>query len=155
MLNTDMQLTLHADYAFRVLLYLGSQPEGHIASTREISGAYGISRHHLIRVAQTLARHGYVKISGGREGGLSLARDPKSIRLGDVIRKAETNLRVVECFDKKTNTCPIISVCQLQPVLSLALNAFLSVMDNYTLADMLQEKHGTRLARILNARTAS
>ena len=85
-----MQLTLHADYAFRVLLYLGSQPEGHVASTREISEAYGISRHHLIRVAQTLARHGFVTISGGRVGGLSLAGDPQTIRLGDVIRKAET-----------------------------------------------------------------
>jgi len=147
-----MQLTLHADYAFRVLLYLGSQPDGHVASTREISAAYGISRHHLIRVAQTLARHGFVRISGGREGGLSLARDPQMIRLGDVIRKAETNLQVVECFDKETNTCPIISVCQLKPVLNLALNAFLSVMDNYTLADMLVEKHGTRLARILTSR---
>jgi len=147
-----MQLTLHADYAFRVLLYLGSQPEGHVASTREISEAYGISRHHLIRVAQTLARYGFVKISGGRVGGLSLSRDPQTIRLGDVIRKAETNLQVVECFDKETNTCPIISVCQLKPVLHLALNAFLSVMDDFTLADMLAEKRGTRLAKILTSR---
>ena len=146
-----MQLTLHADYAFRVLLYLGSQPKGHVASTREISEAYGISRHHLIRVAQTLARHGYVTISGGRVGGLSLARDPQTIRLGDVIRKAETNLRVVECFDKATNTCPIISACQLKPVLNLALNAFLSVLDNYTLADMMTQNRGTRLAKILRS----
>jgi Rrf2 family nitric oxide-sensitive transcriptional repressor len=146
-----MQLTLHADYAFRVLLYLGSQPKGHVASTREISEAYGISRHHLIRVARTLARNGYVTISGGRVGGLSLALDPQSIRLGDVIRKAETNLRVVECFDKETNTCPIISVCQLKPILGLALNAFLSVLDDYTLADMLTQKHGTRLAKVFNS----
>jgi Rrf2 family nitric oxide-sensitive transcriptional repressor len=150
-----MQLTLHADYAFRVLLYLGSQSDGHVASTREISEAYGISRHHLIRVAQTLARHGFVTISGGRVGGLSLARDPQTIRLGDVIRKAETNLQVVECFDKETNTCPIISVCQLKPVLNLALNAFLSVMDEYTLADMLKEKHSARLARILTSRNSN
>ena len=143
-----MQLTLHADYAFRVLLYLGSQPEGHVASTREISKAYGISRHHLIRVAQTLARHGYVTISGGRVGGLSLARDPQTIRLGDVMRKAETNLRVVECFDKETNTCPIISACQLKPVLNQALNAFLAVLDEHTLADMLARNRGTKLAKV-------
>jgi|SRR6185295_7808615 len=143
-----MQLTLHADYAFRVLLYLGSQPPGHVASTREISKAYGISRHHLVRVVQTLARHGYVTISGGRSGGVSLSRDPHTIRLGDVIRKAETNLRVVECFDKETNTCPIVSACRLKPVLSLALNAFLSVMDDHTLADMLANTNGARLAKI-------
>jgi len=146
-----MQLTLHADYAFRVLLYLGSQPEGHVASTREISKAYGISRHHLVRVAQTLARHGYVTISGGRVGGLSLARDPQTIRLGDVFRKAETNLRVVECFDKETNTCPIISACQLKPVLNQALNAFLAVLDEHTLADMLTHNRGPKLARIFTS----
>ena len=146
-----MQLTLHADYAFRVLLYLGSQPEGHIASTREISDAYGISRHHLVRVAQTLSKHGYVNISGGRGGGLSLALDPQSIRLGDVFRKAETNLQVVECFDSETNTCPIINVCQLKPVLNLALNAFVAVLDEYTLADMLARNRGARLARALTS----
>lgn len=146
-----MQLTLHADYAFRVLLYLGSQPEDHVASTREISKAYGISRHHLVRVVQTLARHGYVTISGGRAGGVSLARDPREIRLGDVIRNAETNLKVVECFDKTTNTCPIINVCQLKPVLNLALNAFLSVMDGYTLADMLAHNGKPRLAKLFSS----
>src|SRR6185295_10836627 len=101
-----MQLTLHADYAFRVLLYLGSQPPGHVASTREISMAYGISRHHLVRVFHTLSKNGYVRISSGRTGGVAMARDPSTIRLGDVLRTAESNLRVVECFDKATNTCP-------------------------------------------------
>src|SRR6185295_14291461 len=102
-----MQLTLHADYAFRVLLYLGSLPTGTVASTSEISRAYGISRNHLVRVVHTLSKHGYVAISNGRGGGVSLAKEPQNIRLGDVIRNAETNLRVVECFDKETNTCPI------------------------------------------------
>ena len=147
-----MQLTLHADYAFRVLLYLGSQPKGHVASTREISTAYGISRHHLVRVAQTLSKHGYLNISSGRVGGLSLARDPRDIRLGDVVRKAETNLQVVECFDRKTNSCPIINICQLKPVLNLALNAFLAVLDEYTLADMLTRNGGARLARVFASR---
>lgn len=145
-----MQLTLHADYAFRVLLYLGSQPENHVASTGEISKAYGISRHHLVRVVQTLEKHGYVNIRGGRSGGVSLARSPRDIRLGDVVRKAETNLKVVECFDKATNTCPIINVCHLKPALNLALNAFLSVLDGYTLDDMLAHNGKARLAKVFS-----
>ena len=145
-----MQLTLHADYALRVLLYLGSSPPGRIASTAEISRAYGISRNHLVRVVQTLSINGYVAVTGGRAGGVTLAQDPAQIRLGDVIRKAESNLRLVECFDKETNTCPIIAVCQLKPVLNLALNAFLAVMDSYTLADMLPKNTGARLTRIFS-----
>ena len=146
-----MQLTLHADYAFRVLLYLGSQPEGRVVSTEEISAGYGISRNHLVRVVQTLNDRGYVNVSPGRSGGVSLARDPESIRLGDVMRAAETNLRVVECFDPKTNTCPIIRGCQLKPVLAEALNAFMSVLDRYTLADLLDSRSKKNLAKVFAA----
>src|SRR5262249_13228552 len=143
-----MQLTLHADYAFRVLLYLGSQPAGRVVSTQEISRSYRISRNHLVRVVQTLSEHGYVAVTPGRSGGVALAREPNQIRLGDVMRSAETNLRVVECFDPEINTCPIIAVCQLKPVLSEALNAFLGVLDRYTLGDLLDHRSRTSLAKV-------
>jgi Rrf2 family transcriptional regulator, nitric oxide-sensitive transcriptional repressor len=146
-----MQLTLHADYAFRVLIYLGSQPDGRVVPTQEISRSYGISGHHLVRVVQTLSENGYVKVSPGRSGGVSLAREPHLIRLGDVLRNAETNLKVVECFDAETNTCPIVGLCQLQPVLGEALNAFLAVLDRYTLADLLGGRKRTALAKVFAA----
>ena len=143
-----MQLTLHADYAFRILIYLGTQPEGQLVSTQEISQSYGISKHHLVRVVQTLNEHGLVNVFPGRSGGLSLARDADKIRLGDVMRFAETNLRVVECFDMETNTCPIVPVCQLKPVLAEALNAFLSTLDKYTLADLLDPRRRNGLTKL-------
>ena len=144
-----MQLTLHADYAFRVLLYLGSQPPGHVAATKDISQSYGISKHHLVRVVQTLSQHGYVAVNPGRAGGVSLAREANQIKLGDVMRNTETNLQVVECFDTRTNTCPIVPVCQLKPVLSEALDAFLAVLDRYTLADLLNPRRRTSLVKLL------
>ncbi|HEY2381532.1 MAG TPA: Rrf2 family transcriptional regulator [Terriglobia bacterium] len=146
-----MQLTLHTDYAFRVLLYLGSQAPGQMVSTEEISRAYGISRHHLVRVVQTLNEHGFVNVVAGRSGGVCLAREPDQICLGEVMRKAEANLKVVECFDAETNTCPIISICRLKPVLSEATQAFLAVLDRYTLADLLDRKRGARLAKVFAA----
>jgi Rrf2 family nitric oxide-sensitive transcriptional repressor len=143
-----MQLTLHADYALRVLLYLGSQPAGRVVSTKEIGKAYGISTHHLVRVVQTLSQKGYVAVSAGRSGGVSLAREAHRIGIGDVVRSAELNLNVVECFDAKTNTCPIVAACKLKSVLGEALGAFLSVLDGYTLADLLAGRHRTRLMKI-------
>ena len=143
-----MQLTLHADFALRVLLYLGSQPSGHVATTKQISEAYGISQHHLVRVVQTLHEKGYVDVTAGRSGGVSLAREPQRIRLGDVVQKVESNLKLVECFDPKTNTCPIISACELKPVLGEALSAFIEVLNKYTLADILQGRRGSRLAAV-------
>jgi Rrf2 family transcriptional regulator, nitric oxide-sensitive transcriptional repressor len=147
-----MQLTLHADYALRVLLYLGSQPSGSVVSTKEIGRIYGISSDHLVRVVRTLSQKGFVAVSAGRSGGVSLAKDAGLIGLGDVVRSAETNLKLVECFDPKTNTCPILSVCELKPVLAEALDAFLAVLDRYTLGDLLAGRHRTRLMKVFAIR---
>jgi len=90
-----------------------------------------------VRVVQTLSEHGYLQVTPGRTGGVCLAKDPSDIRLGEVVRHAEPNLRLVECFDEETNTCPIIAVCGLKAYLREALRAFLTDLDRHTLADLL------------------
>lgn len=131
-----MHLTLHADYSLRVLLYLATRP-GQVISTQEVSEAYAISKHHLVRVVQTLAHHGFVEVRPGRTGGLSLAREPRDINVGRVLRVAEPDYHLVECFQREKNTCPIAPACGLKGVLYEAREAFLSVLEKYTLADVL------------------
>lgn len=142
-----MQLSLHADYALRVLIYLGAHP-GEKVSTETISTAYGISRNHLVRVVQTLGEQGYVKVMPGRAGGILLARDPGEIRLGEVVRRVEPNLNLVECFDPATNTCPIPAACALKFWLRDALAAFLAELDRHTLAEMLSKDRQDRLQKL-------
>ncbi len=140
-----MQLTLHADYSLRVLLYLAENPDRPI-STQEISEAYAISRNHLVRVVQTLNSHAFVNVSAGRKGGVMLARDPLQINLGDVVRRCEPGFRMVECFDAESNTCPIASACRLREALGEALDAFFEVLDGYTLADLVRKPGGRGIA---------
>lgn len=146
--GTAMQLTLHADYSLRILLYLAENPARYV-STREISDAYKVSRNHLVRVVQTLHEHGFVLVSEGRKGGVKLAGDPASINLGQVVRKTEPSFRVVECFDLDTNTCPIVPVCRLRGVLSNALEGFFAVLDGYTLADVGRRPRGRSIVEFL------
>ncbi len=142
-----MQLSLHADYGLRVLIYLGSHP-GKVVPTRRISEAYGISKHHLVRVAQTLGHHGYIRVIPGRSGGVTLVRPPASIRLGDVVRDVEPNLNLVECFDRDTNTCPIIDACGLRRHLSGALDAFIENLNQHTLAELVTPTRRQRIADV-------
>jgi len=130
-----------------VLIYLGAHP-GRVITTQEISSAYGISKNHLVRVVHTLEGCGYLDVHAGRSGGLTLAREPHTIRLGDVIREAEPNLRLAECFDKKTNTCPIVSVCGLKGMLNEALNSFLETLNRYTVADIVSKRDQRKLASV-------
>jgi Rrf2 family nitric oxide-sensitive transcriptional repressor len=142
-----MQLSLHADYAFRVLIYVATHPDETV-TTVQISQAYGISRNHLVRVVRTLGDSGYLKLMPGRSGGMRLARDPDSIRLGEVVRQAEPHLRLVECFDKETNTCPIVSACALKAWLKDGMHAFLAELDRHTLAELMLEQKSRPLKKL-------
>ena len=130
-----MRLTLYADYSLRVLLYLASHPN-RVVSTAEVSTAYGISKHHLVRVIQGLGRHGFVEVRPGRTGGVVLALAPSEISVGKVVRLMEPDFHVVECFNPQKNSCPIAPACGLVGVLHEAMRAFLTSLDQYTLEDI-------------------
>ena len=145
-----MQLTMHTDYALRVLLYLAHFPDRRVG-TQEISSAYGISKNHLVRVVQTLANGGFLKVSVGRSGGVALARSPKKIRIGEVVRASEASFRLVECHDAVSNTCPIVQVCGLKGMLNTALGAFLTELDQHTLADLVKPKSREKFIQLVSS----
>lgn len=133
-IKAPMHLTRHSDYSLRTLIYLGAKGE-ELATVPEIATAYAISRGHLMKVVQHLAQLGYVDTVRGRGGGITLARPPERIRLGEVLRRTEGAFELVECFGG--GRCRIHSACALKGVLEEALEAFLHVLDGYTLADLL------------------
>ena len=141
-----MRLNLHTDYALRLLMFLGQAREQ--VSVEAVATTFGISRHHLMKVAQQLAALGHVETRRGRGGGLMLARPPEQINIGALVRTLEPTGQFVECFDRATNSCRITGACGLQGALYLALGDFLTRLDRYTLADLVPDpaRFAARLA---------
>jgi Rrf2 family transcriptional regulator, nitric oxide-sensitive transcriptional repressor len=144
----SMTLNLFTDYSLRVLMY-AALPDRERFSLDDVSNAYGISRDHVAKVVQRLVHEGYLTSQRGRGGGISLARPATEIRIGDVVRQTEGHSALVECFHPQTNTCRLIGNCRLQGVLKEAMGAFQSVLDSYTLADLVSKPRP--LSRILAA----
>lgn len=142
-----MRLTLYTDYSLRLLMHCAVR-QGALVTIQEVADTFGISKNHLMKVAFELGRKGYLETVRGRGGGLKLARPADRIRLGEVVRAMEEDLGPVECFDPATNTCPIIAACRLKGALGRALNAYLAVLDGYTLAD-LSGRNNPALSRAL------
>lgn len=128
-----MQLTRYTDYAFRMLIYLSLQKGGERITINDIAEHFDIPRNHLIKVAHRLGQLGYIHASRGKGGGVALGMEPDKIGLGDIVRKMETQLTIVNCNEP---VCPILPQCRLRGVLDKARDAFLEVLDQYTLADL-------------------
>lgn len=146
-----MQLRLFTDYSLRVLVYAAVRP-GARCLTTDVATAFGISRHHVVKVVNQLQHFGYLHTTRGRDGGFALAGEPGRIRIGEVVRRTEGTMTLVECFERQTNTCPLSRACGLKDVLTAAFAAFLAVLDRSTLADLIAEPRWVTRVRALPPR---
>ncbi|MBO6797331.1 Rrf2 family transcriptional regulator [Maricaulis sp.] len=131
-----MRLTLHTDYALRLLMMLAARPGARV-TVPDMAERNRISRNHLMKVAQALVKAGYVRSIRGKGGGLELAREPSEISLGEVVREIEPDFSFAECHPPRTSNCCLLPVCGLNGILSEAGRAFQAVLDQYTLVDLL------------------
>jgi Rrf2 family nitric oxide-sensitive transcriptional repressor len=131
-----------------MLMLLAIEPD-ELHTIEEVARRYDISRNHLMKITQTLVQTGFIESLRGRGGGLRLARAAESINLGAIVRATEDSFALVECFDRGHNTCLIISACGLRGPLEEALQAFLAVLDRYSLADLVKSPRILRRMRQL------
>ena len=131
-----MRLTLHTDYALRVLIQVGIA-DGKLITINDIAKTFDISKQHLMKVVHYLGQKGYLDTVRGHGGGIRLRRQPRDIKIGQVVRDTEEQLAVIGCLEGK-GYCPIQRVCVLRGVLSDATEAFLAVLDAHTLADLIK-----------------
>ena len=140
-----MRLTAYTDYTLRTLMYVALQPE-RAATIAEIAATYRISEAHLTKIVHQLGLTGEITTARGRGGGLRLGRPAETINIGAVVRRSEPDMELVACFGG-SGDCPIEGACVLTGALREALDAFLAVLDRYTLADLIAPSQ--RLAALL------
>jgi len=128
-----MRLTRHTDYALRVLMYAGARNDRLVTIT-EVANAFRISRNHLVKVVNNLGHQGYLQTVRGKGGGMRLNKDPQAISVGKVVRAMEEHLDIIDCAGSE---CPILAPCKLRTALGEARDAFMQVLDGYTLADLV------------------
>ncbi|GAA0298255.1 Rrf2 family nitric oxide-sensitive transcriptional repressor [Gracilibacillus halotolerans] len=133
-----MRLKKYTDYALRVLIYTASSEDK--VSIKEISESFFISAEHIRKVVHQLSKHDYIETTRGRNGGIRLHKNPEDINLGEVIRLMENDFYLVECFNCEVNRCILTPSCSLRSILADATQAFLTVLDQYTLKDLIVNK---------------
>ncbi len=132
-----MRLNLQTDYTLRLLMHLAVN-EGRLSTIADVAERYAISKNHLMKVAHILGREGVIETVRGRSGGLRLACPAGKILVGRIVRMMEADLALVECFQGGANECVITPACRLKAMLSEAVDAFLNVLDQYTIENLVR-----------------
>jgi Rrf2 family nitric oxide-sensitive transcriptional repressor len=141
-----MRLTLHTDYALRVLMFAGAKGDA-LSTIGEIVAQFDISRGHIMKVVHRLGQKGYLETIRGKNGGVRLARKPGQINVGTVVRDMEEELNVLGCLGDDEGYCRIQQCCVLKSALRDATTAFLATLDRYTLEDLTRPRRA--LVRLL------
>jgi len=92
-----MRLADYTDYTLRVLMDCATHPD-RLITIAEIADRHGVSKNHLMKIVNDLARQGVIGTTRGRGGGLRLLKRPDDIRVGDIVRSCETDFRLVSAL---------------------------------------------------------
>jgi Rrf2 family nitric oxide-sensitive transcriptional repressor len=130
-----MRLTTYTDYSLRLLIYVAACGEQSV-TIAAVAESYGISRHHLVKVAHQLGVKGFLVTVRGKNGGIRLARPASAIVVADVVRAMEPDMAIAPCLHPDGGNCRIVPVCSLRGALKDARSAFLSVLEELTVADL-------------------
>jgi Rrf2 family nitric oxide-sensitive transcriptional repressor len=131
-----MRLTSYTDYALRTLMFLALNRD-RLVTIGDIAQSHNIAKNHLTKVVHHLGTLGFVETVRGRSGGLRLGREPADIRIGDVVRQTESDFYMASCFDANSAGCMYAAGCEMRGALARATNAFLKVLDDITLEQMV------------------
>ncbi|ARN81301.1 Rrf2 family transcriptional regulator [Methylocystis bryophila] len=142
-----MKLTSFTDFGLRALILLADRKE-EVLSASAIADHFHVSRHHMAKVLQELTAAGYLEGIRGAQGGVRLARDPRDIRIGEVVRTLDKEQALVDCFREGWNDCALLPRCRLKGMLARAQLGFLRELDRYTISDCLEGTSVSPLAAL-------
>lgn len=128
-----MRLTKFTGHAIRILIDC-AQADGDLVKVATISDRLDITPQNAFKIVNLLARAGFIKSVRGRNGGVKLSRPPAAIRIGDVVRATEVTHMEIEGSLTGTREAGH----GVNRVLDTALEAFIEVLDQHTIADMLK-----------------
>ncbi len=129
-----MKLSLQTDYSLRTLMYLATRKTR--VTIDEITEFFQISRPHVAKVVNHLARHGYIRSIRGIGGGLELAKEPALVSIGEIVALVEGTTHLLDCISID-DVCVIQQHCRLKNVLAKAEQVQLDYLGSVTLADVL------------------
>ncbi|MBO6150745.1 MAG: Rrf2 family transcriptional regulator [Clostridium sp.] len=134
-----MKISTKGRYALRMLLDLASHDEDGFVALKDIAARQDISKKYLEQIVPVLNRTDLLQANRGFQGGYRLARAPRDITVGEVLRLTEGNLAPVSCLARSPEDCPRSEECMTLPVWKGLYETINNYLDGITLQDIMEQ----------------
>ena len=136
-----MKLSKQTEYGLRAAVQLARRWPREFVQSSGLAHEEGLPNKFLEAILLTLRRGGFLESKVGREGGYRLARAPRDIRVGELVRRLEGRLTATEGRSVEELSPGEVAVHLLNAKLTQATD---EVLDNMTLEQLME--HTNRAA---------
>ena len=130
-----MRLSKRTEYGLRAVVQLAKLWPQNYVQSRDLAKQETLPNKFLEAILLALRRGGFLESKVGSGGGYRLSRAPREISVGDLIRRLEGRLTIVDGKQKTDSSPGEIAVHLLNDKLT---NATDKVLDDLTLEQLLE-----------------
>lgn len=134
-----MKITYKGDYALKAVLDLALHYEKGLVTIHDLAKRIDTPRKFLEQVLLDLKGSGFVESRRGKAGGYHLAKWPREIKLGEVVRFISGPIEPIACVEKKYTDCKDIYECVLRKIWQEVARATSEIIDNVTFEDLVNQ----------------
>ena len=140
-----IKLSTKTRYGLRALLYVAERYDGtEVVPVGEVAREQDVSEKYLEQLFLTLRRSGLLKSVRGVKGGYMLCRPPEEVTISDVVGALEGGISFADCHE--SDGCRNREICPTRGLWSRLKGSIDEILEDTTLADLLEEHAGAGLA---------
>lgn len=136
-----MKLSTKGRYGLRAVLDIALHESDGPVTISSIAGRQELSERYLEQLLITLKQNGMIKSIRGFQGGYILGKEPRTIKVGDIVRALEGPIAPVNCVNEdKLGECSRTESCVTKKIWEELRDAMTQVLDSYSIEDLMLEQ---------------
>ena len=145
-------LSQKTKYALKAMMTLAEErrEDGLPLRIEEIARRSGTPKRFLEHILLEIKDAGLIESRRGRNGGYVLIREPRTISIGDLVRRVDGPLAPLPCLSRtayqRCEDCTDETTCRIRKLFGQVFWAYLLLIESLTLADLTED--GTRLDQL-------
>ena len=134
-----MKVSTKGDYGVRALVELAHHYGQGPVQSAEIAARQEVPETYLDQLLTTLRRAGFIRSVRGPQGGHALIRDPKDVRLSEVMTALEGSLAPIACVDDP-DACTRTGGCVQREVWLKVRDATVQILESVSIGDLAEKE---------------